>query len=159
MGIFLTPEAECKRAEEKTDYTEGLGNGGNKKGKKTTWSSPNKNVKRCDVRFFPSCPAKLTVRISGSYEVQFIITSTRTKQLISNEQSYPHVKGFVLSKIRVLLLPAMAITVVTTSTPIKHQHTLLNALQILAHLILIITAWVGSLLQMRKLRPGRLNKL
>ena len=115
-------------------------------------------MKRCDVRFFPSCPAKLTVRISGSYEVQFIITSTRTKQLISNEQSYPHVKGFVLSKIRVLLLPAMAITVVT-STPIKHQQTLLNALQILAHLILIIIAWVGSLLQMRKLRPGRLNKL
>lgn len=48
-----------------------------KKGKKTTRSSPNKNVKRCDVRFFPNCPAKLTVRISGSYEVQFIITSTR----------------------------------------------------------------------------------
>ena len=57
-------------------------------------------MKRCDVRFFPNCPAKLTVRISGSCEVQFIITSTRTKQLIPNEQTYPHAKGFVLSKTR-----------------------------------------------------------
>jgi hypothetical protein len=65
----------------------------------------------------------------------------------------------VLSKIRVLLLPALATTVVATSTPVKHQQTLLNGLQILARLILIITAWAGSLLQMRKLRPGRLNKL
>lgn len=116
-------------------------------------------MKRYDVRFFPNRPDKLTVRISGSYEVQFIITSTRTKQLISNEQTYPHEKGFVLSKIRKLLLPEMAITLVTTSTPVKHQQTLLNVLQILVHVILVITAWVGSLLQMRKLRPGRLNKL
>lgn len=47
---------------------------------------------------------------------------------------------------------SVMLTIVTASTTIKHRQTLLSTLHILAHLILTITLWVESFLQMRKSR-------